>query len=886
MILTRDKIQRMSGDATNVTFTGGSGGSSGGGGGGSVDYAAEAGHALSADEATHAASADEATEAQNLASNSSDWSKILRKDIADVASEVITFAKGIVSMLRSYFNGGINVSRADGDPVKAVVVSGGIATDTMDASGRVNAGTANVTGNTSVGGTLTVSNNASFLGDVEVDGDLTAESVIANLLKTPEFSEAVGMIGLGFGVTKDANTNRATLQTDDLIVLGKMIVNTLNIREVSYIGGTYLLTPAGSEVAMVQKLYVSQQSDIPDTRIWSTTEGTFLVGYRLLCLSDDGSTNTMNYWQAGDQAYCQTFNLANSAGTALSNRRYWRLVVRTGKKSVSGKGYYYVDLADVGICQLYDGDGNIMTSLAGSTNFVGYESYGGSTPKEGDKVVSLGNQYDASRCGAIQISSEGEASIGIYDNIRDFTPIVQREIHYFSRSAVRMTSTLFTWRTGSTTQTQAQLVTNINQQISTAEQNISIVSKTVRGKNLLPYDAWTDFDGVLLDSDYFVPATQVLNSNGEDILYTPIIFLPAGTYVFSAYTDSTGIELYLLPGSANFARPSDYTGQERYYPLSSLAQGDTYLGHGRRYASFVLDTDQYVSFNLLYEEQAFTAYRPQLESGSTPTVYEAGVVTKESVISQKADEIRIEVSDGLSATGIDIVNHKITAVADNFEIQNNSGKKTFGIDADGNLQSMGNASFGGTVKAMNFYHSLFIIQNNSSQGADDATLVYNSDAPRGEKWGWMNNDVWDDIYDVEPELAQQYPPLTTYLSYSQYMAIFGGTSAAGLFSGMTECTGPADTVVAKSSRGSQATILIPRAADFPGKLMTVNNMSAYAMTFRTVVVNDSTAFYHVDASNPQAQEQVPAGKTAMFYSLGTTDPSTDPNGHWLCIYAV
>ena len=63
-----------------------------------------------------------------------------------------------------------------------------------------------------------------------MSGSVQAVQLIANLLKTPEFAAAVGMIGKGFGVTTD-NNGRATLQTDDLLVLGRMIVNTLNIRE-------------------------------------------------------------------------------------------------------------------------------------------------------------------------------------------------------------------------------------------------------------------------------------------------------------------------------------------------------------------------------------------------------------------------------------------------------------------------------------------------------------------------------------------------------------------------------------------------------------------------------------------------------------------------------
>lgn len=61
----------------------------------------------------------------------------------------------------------------------------------------------------------------------------------------------------------------------------------------------------------------------------------------------------------------------------------------------------------------------------------------------------------------------------------------------------------------------------------------------------------------------------------------------------------------------------------------------------------------------------------------------------------KADTI----NSGLSATGIDIRSHRITATVDNFTIKNNSGVTTFSVDKDGNLIGTGNASFSGKISS-------------------------------------------------------------------------------------------------------------------------------------------------------------------------------------------
>lgn len=158
--LSRTDIGRMASNRSTVVAGGSGSGSSGGGG--SADYASEAGHALTADEATHATTSDEATHATtadtsaeathatsadtatnannanhatlaaNLDANSSDWQKIARKDSTQTIAEVWTFAKGIISTLKSYFRAGIEVA-------------GGIIADTLG-----------ITGNATVGGTLGV----------------------------------------------------------------------------------------------------------------------------------------------------------------------------------------------------------------------------------------------------------------------------------------------------------------------------------------------------------------------------------------------------------------------------------------------------------------------------------------------------------------------------------------------------------------------------------------------------------------------------------------------------------------------------------------------------------------------------------------------------------
>lgn len=404
----------------------------GGAGGGNASYAQEAGHAQDAD---HATDADLADEAKALTSNSTDWLKIARKDIAQTIAEAWTFAKGFTSTLKAYFSAGIEVT------------------------GNTKTGTLTTTGNATIGGNVSASGNVSSSGNVSaynsVSGNsmtattsMTAATMIANIFKTVGFTEAVNMIGKGFGVKLDAN-GLATLQTDNLLVLGQMIVQSLTIREVSYIGGSYMLTPAASQAVMVQPLYTTIPY-APDTRYWTPNASGDVVGYRLLWLADNGTVGTMNYWKQGDIALCQTFNITEPGNyTNVHNQYYKRVVCRVGQTNITEGGqtktYHYADLANISGPRLFDANDNQIPTVDGSYEFNGFLS-NSTVPKAGDKVVACGSQADTNRQGCVLISAEGEASIGIYDGIKDYQSLSVYEIHYLSKTVVRMRADKFYWR--------------------------------------------------------------------------------------------------------------------------------------------------------------------------------------------------------------------------------------------------------------------------------------------------------------------------------------------------------------------------------------------------------------------------------------------------------
>ena len=680
-ILSRDGIKRMVGRAGDTAGTVAGCGSSGGGGG-SAAYAQEAGHALEADHATdadtatnagHATSADTATNAghattadsaataataQNLASNSSDWDKIARKDIAQSIAALWTFIGGLVASVRSYFNGGATVSKDPNDSGKALVVTGGIQTDTMGASGNATiGGTMGVTGNTTLGGTLGVTGNTTLGGTLNVTGKTTGGEAAFQTL----------------GVSKDAHFVKLTVD-EILSNKGAIIISSANC-----------VAEAVVEYSQYYAVFFS--------------------------MTDANGNAVTNPWKVGDQALCLTFK-AEGAGTFadVRNRYYWRKV-RAVNSNVE-----------------YDGNHYHLVCLSK----VSGEYEGSTVPEIGDNIVQLGYtgsdaayRQSATILSAYPTMDSGVTppSLAFYKGINDFA-LASHRYTYIDGLNNEFMGNFKILVNGS--------YTNLTTVLVTLEGLISNVKKIVRGKNILPLGGWTDENGELLGSDNYDESTQLL-ANGTastfgDVLYSPIIFLPAGRYTFSCYTTETALELYVYSDSINQQTPIDLTDQEDY-AISNVKSGDTYQSAQRRYVSFTLDADSYVSLNL-YMSGAFTVYRPMLEEGGACSAWETGDQEFSSQIKQTAENINLSIRDGLGEVGINIngASKTIKLLADKVNFYDSTGTslnpKVWLDPVTGAINAV-DGNFEGTVKATNFYSNLCLVTGSGTTdvGAADTVVI-------------------------------------------------------------------------------------------------------------------------------------------------------------------
>ena len=331
------------------------------------------------------------------------------------------------------------------------------------------------------------------LGDVVVDRVHDVDS-------TPADRVVVGAKGFDLYLGEDGKSH---LYIDFLVARVKAFFAQLEIRRVSYSGGTTIFSNAGSTIAKVMEL----------------KNGNDTVAYKCYAIADDGTTKTMNWWHVGMMALCQTFNVKSGTSNDVSNRYYWRLVVDTGQEVLEdGKLYDYVILSNVrefeggdamlpsrgvrvladergrvlrwggvAVAAAYDGElvsmaelfeqqeqqEGIVTDDGGNViaqrKFYGYEAVDGGepdAPAEGDVIVQVGDQIRWKSYGNViklatstEDDKKGNApSITMYYGIgaprevgTTVTPYVWQEVTcILSPGKVRINADMFELFSGST----------------------------------------------------------------------------------------------------------------------------------------------------------------------------------------------------------------------------------------------------------------------------------------------------------------------------------------------------------------------------------------------------------------------------------------------------
>lgn len=235
-----------------------------------------------------------------------------------------------------------------------------------------------------------------FLGSnnysIDGNGNAVLSSVIVNLLKSLDFNEAEQS---GFAI-KQRSDGKFQMLLTDLIVWGKAIFNTLLIRELSYVGGNIVLSPAAGKISYIKEVYSETTNE--------------LIGWKCYLLADDGTTATINSFKVDDQVRCKTFNIASGVYENVSNKDYWRLVTKVSVENeviTDSEGH-----------ELYDGKKFAWIQIAKDNCMEGSDN-----PAAGDTIVLMGNRSDRSRQHLLMMETEGDSApkFTMYRGVNSYT---------------------------------------------------------------------------------------------------------------------------------------------------------------------------------------------------------------------------------------------------------------------------------------------------------------------------------------------------------------------------------------------------------------------------------------------------------------------------------
>lgn len=332
----------------------------------------------------------------------------------------------------------------------------------------------------------------------------------------------------GYGLKKRTD-GKYKLSLTDLEVWGKAVFHELEIRKLSYVGGNFVFSPAGSSLYHVELV-----------------EG----DYWCYILADDGEKATENLWKEGDLARCKTFNVKTGVYQNVQNKDYWRKVTwvspntyetdNSGKTILAGRKFHLIVLSGT----------DCMT--------------GSDIPAAGDDICCLGSKTHATERGnAVMINTTGDGAPSFiqYAGINDYT-LTGKEVTKLSPSGNIIRGAFY-----------AQ---NGTKELSFVldEQGKALdgLSKTIAELKVEADKISAKVDNVARTYRNLIPDSKVmLRSNGYEVCRRTVR-LEAGTvYTLSARgtaensLTSTGgsLRVYLYNTNWSFAQAVEITGEDQ-----------------------------------------------------------------------------------------------------------------------------------------------------------------------------------------------------------------------------------------------------------------------------------------------------------------------------------
>lgn len=263
------------------------------------------------------------------------------------------------------------------------------------------------------------------------DGNLVIESA-----RSRDFDE---MLQNGFALKRNPTSGKYTLSISDLIVWGRMVINTLETRKKYAIGGNVYLSGASSKIQHVEKVY--------------SEDGETVVGYKCYILKDDGTMATQNGWVVGDQALCQTFDIEEGVYQNVSNQYYWRLVTQVSEENVAITEKYIDKDGNEQIRELYEGQkfAWVVLSRDDCDTNSGIPASGDTIVLDGHRLTENEDTDYTERTNVLMLEATGSGSPRIIalTGIVDYKHDTDNEVFILSPQKVIFTTEHFEIRTAS-----------------------------------------------------------------------------------------------------------------------------------------------------------------------------------------------------------------------------------------------------------------------------------------------------------------------------------------------------------------------------------------------------------------------------------------------------
>lgn len=593
----------------------------------------------------------------------------LSKEFADVAQEIIRFAKG---------------ATFGSEDTKHAITEEGVATLKSLLLGTGGLG-------------------------ISSDGIATLKEVVSAAFRS-------GALGSGFKLGDYNGGSDSYLEVDRLLVRKAAEFVKLVIRELQSVGGEIVLSPASMKISKVQFLRAGTILPKIPTLQYDV--------YRCSFLTKQGDEEITNPFVVNDLVRCQTFNIKEGTTANAKNKYYWRRVMRVGTD--------YIDILALSGGNYGDSQPEVGDELVqmGNTTDVARQSvlylsaYGSDSPSiklyKGVNDYTLDGKeiFVVSRDEIYALASMFKLKVKDGDTTKETTlaEIVANVDGLSSTVAANKTETDGQISKINTTLTQnAESITSLAQKQTETENKVSKIEQTtdkislqvetttnlkncIVGSALRPWDDITRITaahsqkveitngGGVGGSNYATFSASGATADTYTGLYFKDVRVTAGkTYVFSVWAKIVS----LLDNGAYYSIKRFDGGTEGVVVKSSnITLG---IGGWKLFSSTFTVPDGCTKLLLelaVRRNGAISVCRPMIMEG---TEYGGWSLSPYD----KTEAGKLE--SGLKRTGIDIEDDTITATANKFLVKNNDGETTASVNEYGLLE-VGAGLFSGLIR--------------------------------------------------------------------------------------------------------------------------------------------------------------------------------------------